>query len=120
MKSEFLADERSLPNGTLYDSQLKACFPNVTNIDSKSPNVYVCGAVRKPQMIKLDGQMAVGEAISRCGGFEKAFGISIFRRRGETFSVITIRLLAESYKPSGYERIPLRKDDLIVVSEEGY
>lgn len=120
MKSEHLAQEKSLPDGSLYNSQLKEHFPNETAADLKSSNVYVCGAVRRPQILKLEGEMTVGAAISMCGGFERAFGINILRKRDETYSVITIRLVADSYKPTGYERIPLRKDDLIVVSEEGF
>lgn len=120
VKSDVLPGERSLPNGSLYDSQLKRCFSNAIPANLDSSNVWICGAVRKPQILKLGAHMTVGAAISKCGGFEKAFCISIYRRSGERFSLITIGLVADFYNPTGYERIRLRKDDLIVVSQEGF
>ena len=121
LKSEALPPERPLPNATYYNSQFTNCFPNESIADPKPAKVYVCGAVQKPQVLKLEDGMTVGAAIAKCGGLDdKAFAVNIVRKRNNAYSLITIRLIADSYKPTGYGRIPLQKDDLIVVSRESF
>lgn len=120
VKPPAFPQERSLPDGTFYKSRFKATFPSETLPDSGSSNVYVGGAVRKPQAIKFREDMMLGAAISACGGIDKAFAITVVRRKNEVYSVISISLSEEFYKPTGYERIPLRGDDLIIVGRESY
>jgi hypothetical protein len=115
-----LPQERSLPDGAFYKSEFKACFPGETMPGSGSSNIYVGGAVRKPGPIKFEQGMTLGAAISACGGTDRAFAISVVRRQNGVYSVISIGLIEESYKPTGYERTPLRRGDLIIVSRESY
>jgi hypothetical protein len=120
MNSPAFPQERSLPDGTFYKSEFKATFPSETMPDSGASNIYVGGAVRKPQTIKFREGMTLGAAISACGGFEGAFSITVVRRQNEVYSVIGIGLGAEVYKPTGYEQIPLRRDDLVIIGRESY
>lgn len=113
-------EERPLPDGSLYHAHLKKCFPNGIATNLGSSVVYVCGSVQNPRILKVEGQMTLGTAISKCGGFKNPLGIYIFRRRDETFSVITIRLGVDSKNLTSYERTQLRKDDLVAVTEESY
>src|SRR5215472_16660209 len=63
MNLEALPKERSLPDGTFYKSQFKTYFPEERLPDSDSSNIYVCGAVRKPQTITPDRDITLGSAI---------------------------------------------------------
>lgn len=121
MKPGAFPKERVLPDGTFYQSEFNKCFPNESIADSRSSNVYVCGAVQKPQALKLEGETTLGAALGKCGGLGKrAFGITLLRRRENVYSMISIGLVAELYKPTGYEQIPLRKGDVIIVVEESF
>jgi len=80
---------------------------------------YVCGAVQMPQVLKLEKELTLGVALLQCGGLDKkAFNITVLRKRNDTFSTINIGLVAEVYKSTSYERIPLQQDDLIIVTPE--
>src|SRR5690348_7037334 len=68
----------ALPDGTVYTSELKNYFPNESVTESNSAKIFVCGAVAKPQVLSLEREMTIGEAISLCG-VKAAFAITVVR-----------------------------------------